>query len=137
MAADRQSFHDWAPPNDWTALQRQYEAVMCATVRRVMKSSSYGEDSILGESAEDIVSDVFVALRESGKNPADLDKPKSYLCTTAANATVSLLRRAGYDRPLTHESHLEASPTDATILLTKKLPTQRRTNERGRDGGAQ
>jgi hypothetical protein len=82
-------------------------------------------ESILGESAEDIVEQVLTELCETGI-PRDVKSLPSYLRVCVANRTKDLLGRARFDRPLPDpETSTLAWGTSAGLL--RQAPRTKRT----------
>jgi DNA-directed RNA polymerase specialized sigma24 family protein len=111
---------------DWSLLREQYRPLMQREAHRLLNASAYmGDESILGESAEDVVEQVLEELYETGI-PQDIRSLPSFLRKCARNRTKDLLGRAQYDQPLPDpETNGLAWGTSAGVL--RRTPRTRRT----------
>lgn len=112
---------------DWSMLSDQYRDAMERRARRLLTASNYMVDeSILGESAEDIVEQVLIELFERGI-PRDVKSLASYLNRCVANRTKDLLDRARFDQPFPDPEVTRLAPGTSTGLLRPTPNTKRTT----------
>ena len=107
MARTSSASRDRKAPIDWVTARAKYEDVMLRAIRQRDESHGYGDEAILGDSADDIVNDVFLQLRISGNGPSNpnrLEVVPLQCCGERHHNTPSAVPATTNHSPTNHDS---------------------------------